>query len=131
MNRKAKTGQTPGEVLQFDRADASGGGSPPAPDSNDPFASFWISDLECYVLMLDRAIPELRITLGSFIYAKAIKPEAGDIVVCDTGTTGRCSIGRFVRGDGFRVLLEDSKGQRWIITPKAILVVHGIAEGDA
>lgn len=130
MNRKAKTGQAPGEVLRFDRADASGGDPPPAPNSTDPFANLWIADLQCYCLKTNQAIPELRITLGSIIYAKKIEPEAGDIVVCDTGTTGRCHIGRFVRGDGFRVLLEDSKGQ-WIITPKTVLVVHHIAGDDA
>jgi hypothetical protein len=71
----------------------------------------------------------LRITPGSIIYAEKIEPEAGDIVICDTGTAGRCYTGRFVRGDGFRVLIEIA-GHEWIITPKVVLVVVQISDPE-
>lgn len=103
---------------------------PPTPTAAHRFFDCWVAEISCFVFRVKKPMPTMRITQNSRIYAKEINPQAGDIVICPAAAS-RIFIGRFIRGDGFRVLMDMPDGERRIIVTQTVLVVHSIEGGGA
>lgn len=104
-----------------------------APSPGHMLFKFWSPSAACFALQMSETLPHLRIKKGAIVYAKSVKPQAGDMIVCPVeGFRGEMNvtIGRFIRGDGFRLLMEIPGRTERILVAKDVFVVHSIAGGD-
>lgn len=74
-----------------------------------------------------KPIPSYGIESRSILHTKEVSPCPGDLVICPVeGTSPKAYIGKFVKRNSARVLLELPSGAIFLVLCDAVLVVTGI-----